>query len=59
MMDPFFVDEISMIPSWIWNILAHIKKEYGFIFIGCGDWKQLAPVEEEHIDFESLQESEL
>ena len=49
----FFVDEVSMIPSWIWNILAHIKREYGFIFIGCGDWKQLAPVEEEHIDFEN------
>ena len=29
------------------------RKEYGFIFIGCGDWKQLAPVEEEHIDFEN------
>ena len=48
-----FIDEVSMIPSWIWNILAHIKREYGFVFIGCGDWKQLAPVEEEHIDFEN------
>ena len=48
-----FIHEVSMVPSWIWNILAHIKREYGFIFIGCGDWKQLAPVEEEHLDFEN------
>ncbi len=49
----FFIDEISMIPSWLWNILAHIKKQYNFIFIGCGDWKQLKPVEEEHINFQN------
>jgi len=48
-----FIDEISMIPSWMWNIIAHIKRQYGFILIGCGDWKQLAPVEEEHTNFEN------
>ena len=48
-----FIDEISMIPSWMWNIIAHIKEQYGFIIIGCGDWKQLPPVDEEDIDFEN------
>ena len=48
-----FIDEISMIPSRMWNIIAHIKEQYGFIIIGCGDWKQLAPVEEEDTDFEN------
>ena len=42
-----------MIPSWMWNIIAHIKGQYGFILIGCGDWKQLAPVEEEDTYFEN------
>jgi len=49
----FFIDEISMVPSWMWNILAHIKNEHSLIFIGCGDWKQLKPVEEEHINFKN------
>jgi len=48
-----FIDEISMIPSWLWNIIAHIKEQYEFIIIGCGDWKQLPPVDEEDIDFEN------
>ena len=47
------IDEISMIPSWIWNILAHMKYEYGFIIIGAGDWGQLPAVKEEYIDFEN------
>ena len=47
------IDEISMIPSWIWNILAHLKHERNFIIIGAGDWGQLPPVHEEHIDFEN------
>ena len=47
------IDEISMIPSWIWNILAHIKREHGFIIIGAGDWGQLPAVKEDHIDFEN------
>ncbi len=41
-----------MIPSWIWNILAHMKHEHGFIIIGAGDWGQLPAVKEDHIDFE-------
>ena len=41
-----------MIPSFIWNMISHIKKQYGFIIIGFGDWKQLKPVNEEHIDFQ-------
>ena len=42
-----------MIPSWIWNILAHLKRKHNFIIIGAGDWGQLPPVHEEHIDFEN------
>ena len=48
-----FLDEISMISERIWNILCHLKKEFGFVFIGFGDFKQLRPVGEEHIDFEN------
>ena len=40
---------------WIWNMLSHLKEQHKYIFIGCGDWKQLAPPEEEHIEFENLQ----
>ena len=47
------IDEISMIPSWIWNILAHMIHDYGFIIIGAGDWGQLPAVKEDHIDFEN------
>ena len=42
-----------MVPSWLWNVVAHVKDKYGFIFSGCGDWKQLKPGDEEHIDFEN------
>jgi hypothetical protein len=51
----FLIDEISMIPLWSWNILSHLKKQHKCIFIGCGDWKQLTPPEEEDIEFENLQ----
>ena len=51
----FLIDEISMIPLWIWNMLSHLKEQREFILIGCGDWKQLAPPEEEDIEFENLQ----
>ena len=40
------VDEISVIPSGLWGVLAHIKYEFGFIFVGLGDWQQLKPVNE-------------
>ena len=42
-----------MVPSCIWNRIAHIRKEHGFIIIGCGDWKQLRPPEEEDINVEN------
>jgi len=43
-----------MISSQMWGILSHIQKQYGFVFIGFGDFKQLKPVKEEHINFENL-----
>ena len=46
------IDEISMMPSWIWNIVGHLIHEHHFIIIGAGDWGQLPPVHEEQIDFE-------
>ena len=46
------IDEISMIPSWMWNILSHIKRQHGFICIGVGDWGQLPPVDEEDIELD-------
>ena len=48
----FLIDEISMIPSWMWDILSHIKRQHGFIFIGVGDWGQLPPVDEEDIELD-------
>ena len=50
-----FIDEISMINSQIWGILAHLKNTYGFIFIGLGDFNQLPAVLEEHVDFKNAQ----
>ena len=46
-----FIDEISMIPEQMWNVIAHVKRQFGFIVCGFGDFKQLKPVNEEHIDF--------
>jgi hypothetical protein len=45
------IDEISMINSEIWNVIAQIQEQFEFIIIGFGDWAQLPPVNEEHIDF--------
>jgi predicted GIY-YIG superfamily endonuclease len=50
-----FIDEISMVNSQIWGILAHIKKTYGFIFVGLGDFNQLPAVLEEYVDFKNAQ----
>ena len=50
-----FIDEISMVPSWIWNMFAHVKQQYGCIILGFGDWAQLRPVYEEHIEFENTE----
>ena len=33
------------------NVIAHIKQQFGFLFCGFGDSKQLKPVNEEHIGF--------
>ncbi len=49
----FILDEISMIPLWMWNIFAHLVHEHNFIIIGAGDWGQLPAVCEDHINFES------
>ena len=35
----------------MWNVIAHIKKQFKFTICGFGDFKQLKPVNEEHIDF--------
>ena len=48
------IDEVSMISSQMWCVLAHIQMQFGFIFIGFGDFKQLKPVKEETINFEDL-----
>ena len=46
-----FIDEVSMISEQMWNVIAHIKQQFKFTFCGFGDFKQLKPVNEEHIDF--------
>ena len=43
--------EISMIPEQMWDVIAHVKQHFGFIFCGFGDVKQLKPVNEEQIYF--------
>ena len=27
-----FIDEINMVPEQVWNVIAHIKQQFGFIF---------------------------
>ena len=46
-----FIDEVSMISEQMWCVIAQIKQQYGFIFVGYGDFMQLKPVGEDHIDF--------
>ena len=48
-----FIDGVSMVSERIWCILCHLKKEFNFVFIGLGDFMQLKPVNEEHIDFKN------
>lgn len=48
------VDEVSMCSAQTWCLLAHIQKQYGFIFIGVGEFKRLKPVTEETIPFGNL-----
>ena len=46
-------DEVSMISERIWCILCRLKKQFNFVFIGFGDFQQLKPIHEEHIDFKN------
>ena len=43
--------EISMMPEQMWNVISHIKQQFGLICCGFGGFKQLKPANEEHIDF--------
>ena len=47
-----FVDEVSTASEQMWNAIAHIKQQCWCLFVGFGDFKQLKPVGEEHIDFQ-------
>jgi len=47
------LDEISMISERMWCVLAQIKILFNFVFIGFGDFKQLKPVNEEHVNFKN------
>ena len=42
-----------MVSEIIWRILCHLENEFNFIFVGLGDFMQLKPVNEEHIDFQN------
>ena len=42
-----------MISEKIWHVLAQIKQQFDFIFVGFGDFKQLKNRNEEHIDFKN------
>ena len=46
-----FIDEVSMISEQMWCVIAQVKQLFGFIFVGYGDFMQLKPVGEDHIDF--------
>ena len=46
-----FIGNNSMIPAQMWNVIAHTKQQFGFIFCGFDDFQQLKPGNEEHIDF--------
>ena len=46
-----FIDEVSTISEQLWNVIAHNTQQFGFIFCGLGDFKQLKPINEEHLDF--------
>ena len=38
------IDQTSMAPSWLWNVVAHVKEQSGFIFIDVRtgkNWNQL------------------
>ena len=37
-------------PEQMWHVIAHIKQQFGQIVCGFGDFTQLKPVNEEHVD---------
>jgi hypothetical protein len=52
-LDYLIVDEISMIPSNIWDALLVIKRTFKNLkFVLLGDFNQIPPVKEEKTDFE-------
>lgn len=46
----FIIDEISMIPAYLWRRLVELKRYTGAAFILVGDHRQCSPVEEEGLD---------
>ncbi len=40
------IDEISMIPSYLWKHIAYIKNHSSIKFVLAGDYRQLPPIEE-------------
>lgn len=44
------IDEISMIPKFIWKLLLCIKQA-GVIFVLAGDYRQIPAVNEENLDY--------
>ena len=47
------LDEISMISERMLGVLSQIKALFNFVFVGFGDFKQLKPINEEHVDFKN------
>ena len=45
-----FIDEVSMISSYLWGVLRDIKRIYEFKYILVGDFNQLPPVEQNNYD---------
>ena len=46
-----FIDEISMIPGTLWQMLEEFKNLTGATFVLAGDNRQLPPVQDEPVDF--------
>lgn len=52
--DYVVIDEVSMMPSIFYDAIINIRRQYPHIkFILCGDFNQLSPVGEEHIEFKN------
>ena len=49
--ETLIIDEVSMVNMSFWRELIKLRRKYpNMSFILCGDFNQLPPVEEEHID---------